>query len=64
MRTPVIINGFEWYLSLENEDITLWESKDSTLGYSIYSSHITADERRQIKKSKTYRELYYGVSLD
>lgn len=59
-----MINGFKWYLGLENGSITLYKDRDSFDGYSIYSNHITADERRQIKESDAYREFAYIVWLN
>lgn len=54
-----MINGFKWYLGLENGSITLYKDRDSFDGYSIYSDHITRDERRQIQESDAYKELVY-----
>lgn len=64
MRKPITINGFVWYIGLEAGDITLWKDENSTQGYSLYSGFITMDERKQIKESKAYKELFYGISLD
>lgn len=57
----VTVNGHVFYIGVHQGIIVLYENRDSTDWVSIYSKHITMDERRQIKESAAYKELLYGI---
>jgi uncharacterized protein YaaR (DUF327 family) len=45
-REQVFLNGYEYWLDIENR--VLYDKEDSTSGTSIYSHHLTNNEREQL----------------
>jgi hypothetical protein len=52
-RTRVFINGFEWWID-ESLPVTLFETKEATEGTSLFSNHVTPNERTQVTNQLKY----------
>lgn len=45
-RKKVFLNGYEYWLDSEKQ--VFYDKEESTDGISIWSNHVTKDERRQL----------------